>query len=150
MQRCLWVGRISRKECRFCENYLSGLSRCYNFALACPLYFISLLWWHRFAYLNSHYGYITWAYHGDSNHWQPVGLFRSLFRLTTKETSKLWTAGSMWKESIRFPFQRASYIESVSMSLWTPQWSMTAYIVYCDFHMIWIYTCLQTLVSSVV
>ena len=60
-----------------------------------------------------------WA-HCISNHWQLNCLFNSLFRGTTKKTSKFYMTCHLWGESADhygFSAQRASDAESGSMSL---------------------------------
>ena len=54
--------------------------------------------------------------HGVSNYRQLDCLSNGLFRLRSKETSKLRITGPLWRESGGFPSQRDSNAESVSIS----------------------------------
>ena len=62
-------------------------------------------------------------YYGNSNHWKLDCSFNSLFRLTTKNISKLCMAGPFNGNPLMisgFPSQRASNVESDSMSWHNP------------------------------
>ena len=62
---------------------------------------------------------MLFEYYGNSSNWKVDCLFNSLFRLTTKKISKLCMAGPFKGKQLMisgFPSQRASNVESVSIS----------------------------------